>query len=271
MAIGSAYVFSLQHQHPGDQRLYNNESQMNQNMSVIGPSLLLSNSNPYIATNKLYNNSLLYSQSLDLELHKQRDEIDQYITSHNEKLRTMMQEHRMQQVAALLKKMESQALCVLIQKDEQIAHAAKKMTELEDFVRRLEAENQSWQRVAQEKEATVLSLHNTLEQIKERDFCYFNNGVAAAEDVESCCDESGRNMALEEETGESRVFNGGVIREAEQIRRKTMVCKCCNSRSSCCLFLPCRHLCSCKACEAFLQACPVCRMPKKSSIETLNF
>uniref|UniRef100_A0A2P2Q6C6 RING-type domain-containing protein n=1 Tax=Rhizophora mucronata TaxID=61149 RepID=A0A2P2Q6C6_RHIMU len=48
-----------------------------------------------------------------------------------------------------------------------------------------------------------------------------------------------------------------------------MVCKCCNARSSCVLFIPCRHLCSCKACDAFLDSCPVCQTAKETSIEAL--
>lgn len=184
----------------------------------------------------------------------------------------MLQEQRKQQVAALLKKAELDALLMLGQKDEQIAQAAKKRAELEEFLRRLEAENLSWRRVAQENEAMVLSLHNTLEQIKERSsYCHtHNNNGAEREDAESCCGESRRNMATEEGTGENRVPCGGKG-EAQQVARTTMVCRSCNSRSSCFMFLPCRHLCSCKACEAFLEACPACRMPKKSSIEALLF
>lgn len=161
----------------------------------------------------------------------------------------MVQEQRKQQVAELLGKVELDALYVLSKKDEEIEQAARKRAELEEYLTRLEAENESWRREAQEKEAVVMSLHNTLERLKE--------------DAGSCCDEGRRNMAMEEGTEENR--------DAEQITRKMMVCNNCKSRSSCVMFLPCRHLCSCKACEAFLQDCPVCRMPKKSSIEALIF
>ncbi|KAI9127653.1 hypothetical protein K1719_000646 [Acacia pycnantha] len=67
---------------------------------------------------------------------------------------------------------------MLRQKDEEIAQAAKKRMELEEFLSRLEEENKAWCKEAQEKEAITLSLHNTLEQVK--------NGVAA-EDARSCC------------------------------------------------------------------------------------
>ncbi|XP_054787865.1 probable BOI-related E3 ubiquitin-protein ligase 3 isoform X2 [Prosopis cineraria] len=180
----------------------------------------------------------------------------------NEKLRIMLQDQRKHQVATLLKKVESDAIYMLRRKDEEIERATKKTLELEEFLRRLEEENQAWRKLAQEKEAVVVSLHNTLEQVKERAYHGFNNGVAA-DDAGSCCpEEENRTGIIGGEEGEL---------EVEQSTRKMMVCKSCNSGKACFLFLPCRHLCSCRVCEALLQACPVCSTPKKASIETLIF
>lgn len=169
-------------------------------------------------------------------------------------MKLVLQEQRKQQYAGLLKKIESKTSVLLRQKDEEIAKAVNRTMELEVFLRRLEADNQAWQRVAQEKEAMVASLNNTLEQVLERSPCGINNG---AEDAESCCDVD-RNLEEYEE-------------EEEKQNRKGlyMLCKSCNLRSSCVLFLPCRHLCSCKVCEGLLDSCPVCRTAKKASIEAL--
>ncbi|KAJ6739263.1 BOI-RELATED E3 UBIQUITIN-PROTEIN LIGASE 2-RELATED [Salix koriyanagi] len=184
---------------------------------------------------------------------KQRQEIDHYIRLQNERLRLVLREQKRQQLSLLLKKVESKALPILKQKDEEIARAAKRTVELEDFLKRLEFENQTWQRMAQENEAKVTSLNNRIEQLREKASGCFNNG---AEDAESCCDVIG-----EEE---------GFLDDADNTARKmVMVCRGCNSRNSCILFLPCRHLCSCKACDACLDACPVCQTPKKASIEAL--
>jgi len=167
-------------------------------------------------------------------------------------------------MAELLKKMELNALHLLRQKDEEIMQATKKTRELKEFLRRLEVEKESWKKVAEENEAMVVCLHNNLEQVKERAV-----HAMISEDAKSCCDDNMKiTAAMEEGTGEKTVWRGGVG-EVEQIRKKTMDCKCCNSQKSCFMFLPCRHLCSCKTCEPFLQVCPVCNMPKKSSIETL--
>lgn len=174
----------------------------------------------------------------------------------------LFQEQKRQQLALSLKKVESKALPLFKQKDEEIAQAAKRTVELEDFLKRLEVENQTWQRVAQENEAMIISLNNTIEQLRESGYSCLNNNNDTG-DAESCCDMRSR---VEEITGHGFVQEDDV----DDISRKmVMVCKGCNSRNSCVLFLPCRHLCSCKACDAFLDSCPVCQTPKKACIEAL--
>ncbi|GMI74456.1 hypothetical protein HRI_001114900 [Hibiscus trionum] len=183
---------------------------------------------------------------------KQRYEIDQFMKSQNERLRLLLQEQRNQLVAAMVKKLESKATLLLKQKDEELAKARNKTMELQNLVNKLEMENQAWQRVVQENEATVVSLNNALEQLQQQQNqagCCFDNGVG---DAESCCEET------EEEN------NRGFVETTTMV-----VCKCCNSRGSCVLFIPCRHLCSCKDCAAFLDSCPVCSTAKKASIEAL--
>lgn len=226
-----------------------------------------------------------FSQCLALQAEKQRQEIDHYIISQNERLRLVLQEQRKQQLEVLLKKIEIKTSALLRQKDEEIAKATNRTMELEILLKKLEMESQAWQRIAQENEAMVFSLHNSLEQLKEKAFPCFNNGV---EDAESCCDveeeeETQQNRARTEAKnrvigigfGESNSnYNYKGAAETEQEQRSTkmvMVCKGCNSRDSCVLFLPCRHLCACRACEVFLDSCPVCLTPKKASIEALIF
>ncbi|GLU02727.1 hypothetical protein SLE2022_199670 [Rubroshorea leprosula] len=189
---------------------------------------------------------------------KQKQEIDCYIRSQNERLRLLLQEQRKQQVGIMMKKIESKASALLRQKDEEIARAVNKTMELENLLKKLEMENQAWQRVAQENKAMVLSLNSTLEQLRENASHCYNN---VAEDAESCCEDNREEVKTEEE-GQGR---------RNTTPTTTMVCKCCNSRSSCVLLLPCRHLCSCKDCEALLDSCPVCKTGKKASIEALIF
>lgn len=178
-------------------------------------------------------------------MEKQKQELDYYIRSQNERLRLLLQEQRKQQTGLLMKKLESRAVLLLRQKDEEISRAATRTMELQNLLKNLEMENQAWQRVAQDNEAMVESLNIKLDELKERDPCVFNND---AEDAESCWEGT---------------------EEDEELRKQSMICKCCNFRNSSVLLLPCRHLCSCKDCAVLLDSCPVCGTVKKDSIEVL--
>ncbi|CAI0557534.1 unnamed protein product [Linum tenue] len=187
---------------------------------------------------------------------KQNQEIDQYIRAQNERLRQMLQEQRNQQLSLLLKTIESRAAALLRQKDEEIARAAKRTTELETFLRRLEMENQAWQRAAKEKEAIAVSLGHTLAQVRENPSLMMTNNNINADDAESsCCEKEGGKATA---TATRKSGGNGVV-----------LCKSCETRGACVLFLPCRHLCSCSGCDAFLDRCPLCQAPKKATIEAL--
>ncbi|KAL2490602.1 SBP (S-ribonuclease binding protein) family protein [Abeliophyllum distichum] len=191
----------------------------------------------------------VFSHSLVSQIDKQRLQIDQFVTLQNDRLRLALEEQRKQQISYFLKK--SQVL--IQQKDEEIIKAVNRAMELEEFVKRMEFENQTWQTLAKENEVMVMSLKNTIENLIETNPLSTNNG---AEDAESCCD------VIEYRQDNNR------RRELDQENNvKNMVCRSCNCRNSRVIILPCRHLSSCKECEAFLKSCPVCRMPKKASIE----
>ncbi|KAK2966826.1 hypothetical protein RJ640_026507 [Escallonia rubra] len=250
------FSFNLQQQ---QQQLLQKQQHYNHHQQLQNP--IQSNQSFCFENNALLprkNNSNLqpmaFSESIANQVQKQRQEIDRFLNIQNERLRLALQEQRKQQTAALLKKMEAKAEIMLRQKDEEMAKAVNRAMELEEFLRKMEIESQTWQRVAKENEEMVMSLNNTIEQLRES-ACFSTTGP---EDAESCCDNGG------DETGE-----GNRGQEIEEHRTRKMMCKNCNSRNSCVVFLPCRHLCSCKACEAFLDSCPVCGMVKKAGIEAL--
>ena len=164
----------------------------------------------------------------------------------NERLRSALGEQRKRQLAILLKSMESKAFYLMRRKEEDLARATKKTMELEASLRKAEMESETWQRLAKANEAMVMDLSNTLEQVRQS-LVWVNN---TAEDAES-------------------LFSGSCDRDQQEVKEESnkMACKHCNSRSSCVLFLPCRHLCSCKSCEAILDSCPVCKSVKEASLK----
>lgn len=160
----------------------------------------------------------------------------------------------------LLKKYESKTQLILRQKDEEIVKAANRTTELNEFLNKMEIENREWQRLANENETIIVTLNNSINQLKEN-ACQNGNGVV--DDAESCCD----NIIKSEEEKEKKRR----VEEEQESRNMMMVCKSCNnSRNPCAIILlPCRHLCSCKFCEPYLFSCPLCNFPKEGSIEAL--
>ncbi|XP_016463519.1 putative BOI-related E3 ubiquitin-protein ligase 3 [Nicotiana tabacum] len=248
----SHFYFNPQHQQQQQQQFLQIEQQQQQ----------------FQILNQKYNQNLMnfYNSnqtvvSLACQLEKQRLEIDQFINLQNERLRLALQEQRKQQLTLILRNYETKAQFLLKQKDEEIAKAMNKSKDLQDFLKRIEMENQTWQRIAKENEAIVLSLNNTIEQLRESARILSTNGGVG--DAESCCDV----RPMEHNVQESQQLSLETGNEEQQTRK--MMCKSCNCRKSCIVFLPCRHLSSCKNCDPFLHSCPVCRIEKKASIEAL--
>lgn len=221
---------------------------LQQQRTQIHPPVSSSSSSSYSAS--LCDNLALMdlSQSLEAHLERQRQEIDYFIHLQNEKLRFIVDAQTKRQLAILIQRMESRTKTLMMMKDEDLAKAKMKAMELENILRSAEVENQAWQKVAREKEARVINLNNTLQQVRQRVSLLPNGGEEV--DAESFCDNRGNQ-----------------VEQGDEEERRSMACKFCKSRISCVLFLPCRHLCSCKSCEGFLGLCPVCNTAKKASME----
>lgn len=175
----------------------------------------------------------------------------------NERLRIALQEQRKQELSVLLSNVESKTLSLLRQKEEDLARASMRTLELQECLKKAEIERETWQRLAKSNEAMVIDLNNTLEQVKERVVLASNT----AEDTASFCG------SCERDHDESNIAREKVVVKRSSSKKNNMTCKSCFSRRSCVLFLPCRHLCSCNYCEAFLGSCPVCNAVKEHSME----
>ncbi|KAF8112229.1 hypothetical protein N665_0065s0015 [Sinapis alba] len=203
----------------------------------------------------LFHHQQSHSQSfLDVHMEKQRQEIDQFIRIQSERLRHVLQEQRKREMETLLRKMEAKALVLMTQKEEEMSKALSKNMELEDLLRNMEMENQTWQRMARENEAMVATLSSTLEQVRERAVTCRNDEAVAAvvEDEGSFCG-GGDDSIPAKKMSRSSCLNCGSSGETRV------------------LFLPCRHLCCCTECEDGLVLCPICSTPKKNRIEAFVF
>lgn len=156
-----------------------------------------------------------------------------------------------------MNQIETRTRVLFQQKDEEIACANMRRMHLEQLLTRLQMENQERKKSVQENQAMVASLSRALNQIREKvSLC--------ANDAES----NNNNNSNNYRNGEDDAIDYG---KKKKKKKKMMICKICNSRVSCVLLLPCRHLCSCKPCESTLDFCPVCNTTKKASIEAVIF
>ncbi|XP_008809449.1 E3 ubiquitin-protein ligase BOI-like [Phoenix dactylifera] len=205
-------------------------------MTVASPSISLTN------------RYLSMDESLTNLLEIQRNEMDQYLRLQSNRLRAALHLQRKQHMASLLRSLKSKASFLLSQKESELTKARKRTMELEACLRRAEEERETWRRIARENEALAMSLNHTLDQVREP--CFSSTGGFSTE-VEAVASCSGDPLAVEE----PRAGMGMGL------------CKACGSRELRVLLLPCRHLCACERCEAFLDACPLCGSVKERSVE----
>ncbi|KAL0872548.1 hypothetical protein Bca101_022253 [Brassica carinata] len=226
------------------------QAQLNYNASnanQMGMDELFMNNNS-LQTQKDFNQHALFHHQhqqsrpqsfLDVQMEKQRQEIDQFIRIQSERLRYVLQEQSKQAMETLLRKMEAKASVLMAQKEEEMSRALSKNMELEDLLRKMEVENQTWQRMARENEAMVATLNSALEQVRER--------------AVTCHNDEGSFCGGDDSTPETKI-SGSCL-------------NCGSNGETRVLFLPCRHLCCCTGCEAGLVLCPICSTPKKNRIE----
>ncbi|CAM8899341.1 unnamed protein product [Rhodiola kirilowii] len=187
---------------------------------------------------------------------KQSFEIDQFILSQTERLKLILREQTKREISEPLRKIESRASVILNQKNEEIARALNRTSQLDSLLVKLQTENLTWQQIAKQNELHAINIIQQLQNygavhggdaVVEPEAHFNYNNAAAVEDTESCCD------------GQQSGLNSGTRR----------VCKACCTREINVVLLPCRHLCCCTICESVIDFCPVCQTEKKGSIEAL--
>uniref|UniRef100_A0A7N0UP38 RING-type domain-containing protein n=1 Tax=Kalanchoe fedtschenkoi TaxID=63787 RepID=A0A7N0UP38_KALFE len=161
-------------------------------------------------------------------------QIDQYIMSQYERLRWAVHEQRKRDLASILNRVETKSRHVLKQQDEEMIRARSRAAQLELTLLEVQTEQQQWKKLALDTDAQLIRLSNAVEQMRSD-----GDGTEEGDDAESCCD------------------------AGDQIQR---ACRRCGFKEACVVLLPCRHMCSCVACEPLLGWCPVCTCVKQGAI-----
>ncbi|KAH7687487.1 E3 ubiquitin-protein ligase BOI-like protein [Dioscorea alata] len=193
--------------------------------------------------------SSLLSDDLAVQIKQHNDEIDRFLRSQAEQLRTALTQTRHRHYRSLLAATEEAAARRLRDKDAEVERATRRSAELEDRLTRLRSELMAWQAKALSDQATAASLHVQLQQ-----------AAAAAATAGPVHGETNEPPADDAESA-----------HIDPVRTKPSpkACRACHSRPLSVVLMPCRHLCLCSACDAAAISCPVCRSVRTGSVQVL--
>ncbi|KAF8109989.1 hypothetical protein N665_0088s0007 [Sinapis alba] len=202
-----------------------------------------------------------FSQSLDdslrIHLHRQKDELDQFLKIQAAQMAKGVRDIKQRQIASFLNTIEKGVSLKLQEKDQEIEIMNKKNKELVERIKQVTTEAQNWHYRAKYNESVVNVLKTNLQQAMSHN--NNNKNVIAGAD-------QGK-----EGFGDSEIDDAASSyidpNNNNKVGNKRMRCKMCNAKEVSVLLVPCRHLSLCKECDVFTGVCPVCKSLKTSSVE----
>ncbi|XP_068666201.1 BOI-related E3 ubiquitin-protein ligase 1-like [Aristolochia californica] len=213
---------------------------MNQWVSPKANSTARQSTEAFLEYHRCCSSCSSVSGDIALGMQKELEEMDHFIVMQTEKIRAELESKRRKYWSNLIRTVETRVQRVLKGKEEEIAQVSRRNTALEEKLKILLMEGQTWKTLAQTNEAAVMSLRRDLEVAQAREGGGDNVEI---EDTLSCCE--------------------GVPGKDDEKRN----CHGCRRHEVSVLVLPCRHLCICSECDARLGLCPLCMSPKTASIK----
>lgn len=171
-------------------------------------------------------------------------------------VRDMKQKH----IASLLAAIEKGVSKKLREKEVEIENMNRKNRELAERIKQVAVEAQNWHYRAKYNESVVNVLKNNLQQAISQGVEQGKEGFGDSEvdDAASYIDPT--NLLT---------IHGAQVKSTgkKQGIEEHMICRACKAKEVSMLLMPCRHLCLCKDCDAFVNACPVCQLIKSASVQ----
>ncbi|KAI3785778.1 hypothetical protein L1987_44903 [Smallanthus sonchifolius] len=192
-----------------------------------------------------------FTNSIKLEMGRQKELIDHYIKVQEENFVKGIRELNQKHTALLLNSLEKEMTKKLNEKDVEIVNMNRRNMELGLKIKQVAMETQSWHYRAKYNESVVNALKNNLQQVIAQKPVQGKEGYGDSE-VDAAASYTNVNDALGKRN--------------QTFATKPLICKACNGKEVCVLLLPCRHLCLCKDCEVLVENCPVCQITRTESV-----
>ncbi|KAL8529879.1 hypothetical protein ACS0TY_007078 [Phlomoides rotata] len=180
------------------------------------------------------------------EIDRQMEELSQYIKLQEENVvkggRELMERH----TVSLLHSLEKGVNRNLQEKELEIENINRKNKELEDKIKEVAMEAQSWHYRAKYNESVANVLKTNFQELRAQGMTQGHEGFGDSEidDALSCMKHPGD----------------------QELHCERLKCRCCKDKRASVIVFPCRHLCVCADCEGFIDVCPVCQETKTASL-----
>jgi len=197
----------------------------------------------------------VFGDEIELEIQRQDAQLSCFLQHQGQKLKQSILENVQTKQLETLAMIEEKIHRKLRGKEAEIEDIKKRNMELEEQIRHLSTELDSWQNHAKYNENMVMALKFSLQKLYVQNSGGDGEGYGEREvdDTASCSNRGAVDFHLTQQVSEN-------FSEAR-------CCKVCRVNEVCMLLLPCRHLCLCKGCESKLNICPLCHSSKLFSVE----
>ncbi|CAO2033792.1 unnamed protein product [Urochloa humidicola] len=206
--------------------------------------------------------SMSLVDDLMAEIDKENKEISYYLRLQAEQIGKQMKEVNQRRMISFLANLERAVGKKLREKELEAEAMNRKSKELNEQIRQVALEVQSWQSAALYNQSVANSLKSRLMQVVAQNTNLTREGSGDSEEDNAASSQNPNAGAP-----------GGFFQSSLLGGRSTTAtvglgaCRWCGGKEASVLVMPCRHLCLCLDCERVSDVCPVCRFPKSGSVE----
>ncbi|KAI3464103.1 hypothetical protein Pfo_020766 [Paulownia fortunei] len=195
---------------------------------------------------------LSLGNTVKMEIDRQTEEFGQYIKLQEENILKGGRELNQRHTISLLNTLEKGVNRKLHEKELEIENLNRKNKELEDRIKQVTMEAQSWHYRAKYNETVANVLKSNIQQLMAQGTAQGREGFGDSEvdDAISCINHP-------------KITSGQGNQELQNHLPK---CRACKGKQVSILLFPCRHLCLCADCEGFIDICPICQVMKTASV-----